>query len=515
MNSQLITVDIPGLDLALGGGIWAVRRLPEAHASATLLIRGPPGSGKTAFGTQLAVALGLALKGDVAYGCVELLPVELQAQYANLQTSGARAKVLIPPFQKEESAEGRGCRIFAGLLDLGASGQEQTRLGPAIHALLDEVSRAGGRPRVLVIDSLSEGYGLGGSAPRPLADALPKLAAELGLILVLLEETIDSRPSTWSFTSDVVLELASGEEDRSPALSAPFERRMTVTKNRFGPSDAGPHRFEFFGSGLRLFPRPTAYLASWAAPLLQMDALQEELVPQSWAVAGDDGQQNWPHIRECVIAVHGPEAHIVHQVSGRLGSETSEGKPYPGVTLFIDFLHQVNRHSEETYYEEGTWTISAGNPYLSGHRLLAMVRDSIDRHRRDGIVIEKVLVGDLRSLRSFWDPEGLRRAIAVITALMRQARIPVVLFETTLLRQLEQPESVRRAVSTASAFSRTRIMETSQPEPYAVDFADIVVELIAQRLSGPSTPLARLTNVRTGLQHAWDPFAEGEEENPR
>jgi KaiC/GvpD/RAD55 family RecA-like ATPase len=503
MNSQLITVDIPGLDLVLGGGIWAVRRLPDANASATLLLRGPPGSGKTAFGTQLAAALGLALGGDVAYGCVELLPVELQAQYANLQLTGAHAKVVVPPFQEAKPADDSGCRIFAGLLDLGHSGQEQNRLGPAIHALLDEVSRARGRPRVLVIDSLSEGYGLGGSAPRPLADALSKLSAELGLILVLLEEAIDSRPSTWSFTSDVVLELASGEEDRSPGSPAPFERRVTVTKNRFGPSDAGPHRFEFFGSGLRLFPRPTAYLASWAEKLLSLNEIQDEQAPQSWAVAAEVRPPDWPDIRECVIAVHGPEAQIVHQVSAILGSQTPEGKPYPGVTLFIDFLSQVSRHREEAYYNEGTWTISAGNPYLSGHRLLAQVRDGIVRFRRDGIAIEKVLVGDLRSLRSFWNPDGLRRAIAVITTLLRQARIPVVLFETTVPRQVEKLEP-------GSVFGRSHLMETSQPEPYAVDFADIVVELIPVRFAGPTKRLARITDVRTGRKHSWNPIVEDE-----
>jgi hypothetical protein len=506
MNSQLITVDIPGLDLALGGGIWAVRRFPDANASATLLIRGPPGSGKTAFGTQLAAALGFALNGDVAYGCVELLPVELQAQYTNLQRKGVRAKVVVPPFQEGAQAAVSGCRIFAGLLDLGTSGQEQARLGLAIRALLDEVSRTGGRPRVLVIDSLSEGYGLGGSAPRPLADALSKLSAELGLILVLLEEAVDTRPSTWSFTSDVVLELASVEEDRAPDLSAPFERRVTVTKNRFGPSDAGPHRFEFFESGLRLFPRPTAYLAPWAGQLLNLEL--SEPPPQSWAVAKEVQPPDWPDIRECVIAVHGPDAEVIHYISGTLGSETPEGEAYPGVTLFIDFLHQGSRHREASFFKETTLLISAGNPYLSGHRLLAQVRVAIDKLRSDGVVIEKVLVGDLRSLRSFWNPDGLRRAIAVITALMRQARIPVVLFETTVTRQTAQEALDSEHVG------RTRILETGQPEPHVVDFADVVVELLPMGFSGPTKPLARITDIRTGAWHAWDPFPEDKEETP-
>ena len=502
MTPQLITVDIPGLDLALGGGIWAVRRFPDANASATLLLRGPPGSGKTAFGTQLAAALGLALKGDVAYGCVELLPVELQAQYANLKPAGARVEVLVPPF-RTDAGGGATCRVFAGLLDLGSSGEEQARLGPAIHALLDEVARSKGRPRVLVIDSLSAGYGMGGSAPRPMADALSKLAAEKGLILVLLEEAFDTRPSTWSFTSDVVLELASGEEDRAPGSPTPFERRVTVTKNRFGPSDAGPHLFEFLHSGLRLFPRPTAYLTSWAESLLAVGESQQEAEPQSWTATDKVGPPDWPDIRECVIAVHGPEAHFVQLVSGKLGSETASGEPYPGITLFIDFLRQVDKWREGELHDEGTWVISAGNPYLSGHRLLAMVRDSLDKIRREGFVIEKVLVGDLRSLRSFWSPEGLRRAIAVITTLLRQAHIPVVLFETTVLRQLEQLEQLE---SQNMLNARNYLPETSQPEPHVVDFADIVVDLIPIRMTTALAPQARITDVRTGLQHSWHPF---------
>jgi len=496
MNPQLITVDIPGLDLALGGGIWAVRRFPDAHASATLLLRGPPGSGKTAFGTQLAVALGLALKGDVAYGCVELLPVELEAQYTNLQPEKARAKVLSPPFQ--EDADGKAaCHIFAGLLDLGVPGEEQARLGPAIDALLDEASRAKGRPRVLVIDSLSEGYGLGGAAPRHLADALSKLAAERGLILVLLEEAIDTRPSTWSFTADVVLELASGEEARASDSPAPFERRVTVTKNRFGPSDAGPHRFEFFRSGLRLFPRPSAYFASWSKEILKLNESQGEKAPQSWSVSAEFREPEWPDIRECVIAVHGPEAHLVHNISRILGSETPEGKPYPGITLFIDFLRQVSRTREDEFNKQGMWVINAGNPYLSDYRLLAAVRENIESSRRDGLLIEKVLIGDLRSLRSFWSSESLRRAIGVITTLFRQARIPVVLFETTETRPSEQ---------IGPNFYSSSI-ETNQPEPYAVDFADVVIELVPKRFADPQNYFARITDVRTGQQRLWAPLS--------
>jgi KaiC/GvpD/RAD55 family RecA-like ATPase len=510
MKPQLITVDIPGLDLALGGGIWAVHRFPDANASATLLLRGPPGSGKTAFGTQLAAALGVALKGDVAYGCVELLPVELQAQYANLQPESPRAKVLVPPFQEGAPKDGTQCRIFAGLLDLGASGQEQARLGPAIHALLDEVSRSKGRPRVLVIDSLSEGYGLGGSAPRPLADALSKLAAERGLILVLLEEAIDTRPSTWSFTSDVVLELANVEEDRAPGLSAPFERRVTVTKNRFGPSDAGPHRFEFFRWGLHLYPRPTAYLAPWADDVLQLKALGKRGTAQrGWAIPGLP--PGWLNFHDSVTAVHGPEAHIVREVSQMLGRETSKEASSPGGTFFIDFMRQsVSQRVDVT--ADVTWIFGAGNPYMSGHRLLASVRGVLSDIRDTNLILGKVIIGDLRSLRSFWNPEGLRRAIAVITAMLRKARIPVVLFETTAPRQFEQLERVNEGGAFDRLFSRSQLIDLGQAEPHVVDFADVVVELLPTTFLRSAERMAGITDVRTGRHYAWNPFPDREGE---
>jgi len=492
-NSQLITVDIPGLDLALGGGIWTVRRMPDANASATLLIRGLPGSGKTAFGTLLAGALGRALEGDVAYGCVELLPVELQAQHENLRPAQqAREWIVAPPFPEVTPRDNALCRIFAGLLELGSSGEEQAHLGPAVNSLLEEVTLAGGRrPRVLVIDSLSDGYGLGSSAPRPLADALSKLAAERGLVLILLEEIVDSRPSTWSFTADVVLELASGEEDRTPGSPAPFERRVTVIKNRFGPSDAGPHRFELLRSGLHVFPRPTAYLAPWARPLLEFDA-EETAEEQSWNVGEE---LDAPAFRDCVTAVHGPEASAVFQVAMMLGRRTSDNQPYPGITLFVDFMRQVDIQPDAELYEEDTWVVGAGNPYLSGHRLLALLRRALDHIHRDNLVIEKVVVGDMRSLRSFWNPEGIRRAVGTLAALLRQVHIPLVLFETAVPRKTWHHES-------PAGYTQSYSVDIGQPEPSIVDFAAVTIEVTPTAHPDDSHHVA-MTVIRTGQKHVW------------
>jgi KaiC/GvpD/RAD55 family RecA-like ATPase len=182
-----IHVDIPGLDLVLGGGIPAISRAEGLEESATLLLRGPPGSGKSIFGTQIAAAIGRTLGVDVAYGCVELLPHELHAQHGAFGPVGDR--VVVPPFARQEPPKQGECRIFAAVLDIGSAEEAQSSFGGAVIELLEVVEACGGKPRVLVIDSLSDGYKLGSSAPRELADRLCKLAASRGMFLVMLEET--------------------------------------------------------------------------------------------------------------------------------------------------------------------------------------------------------------------------------------------------------------------------------------------------------------------------------------
>jgi KaiC/GvpD/RAD55 family RecA-like ATPase len=474
MNPRLIPVDIPGLDLALGGGIWAVKRLPDAHESTNLLIRGPPGSGKTVFGTQLAGALGRALGGDVAYGCVELLPVELQAQYNNLRGGQAQERVVVPPFGGTARADGAACRIFAGLLDLGQSGQEQERLGPAVLSLLDDVKRAGGNPRVLVVDSLSDGYGLSHSAPRVLADNLCKLAIERGLMLILLEESADSRLSPWSFAADVVMELSGADEDRS--VGTPAERRLTVLKNRFGPSDAGPHFVEVAPPGLILLPRFAAYFTPWAQPLL--GGPDDWLSPkdQDWSVAvtpitGARSMVGSVEFRGAVTAVSGLDASRVFEAARVLGSKRKDGQLVSGITLFVDFSrYDGDPLRDEAQPTSSTWSIGAGNPFRSTYQPLAALRAALTRCRREGLVVEKVLIGDLHSVQSLANQPALRRLAAAMTALLRQVRIPAVVFETT---------------------------EAHGTRPGITELADVWVDLHRQP---PTDPLG---GTLLGLRAAW------------
>jgi KaiC/GvpD/RAD55 family RecA-like ATPase len=420
---EKLRVGIPGLDLVLGGGIPLVRRSDEGPESAIILLRGPPGSGKSVFGTQLAGAVARELRCDVAYGCVELSPQELREQHASFGRN--QESVLRPPFPKQQPPTKGSCRIFAALLDLGEEeGSERASFGGAVIELLDVVKQVGGDPRVLVIDSLSDGYGLGASVPRILADQLCKVAVERGMILILLEETVDAKPSPWSFASDIVVGLEVQAEDQAPDMPAPFERRLMVTKNRFAPSDAGPHRFTVDPErGVVLFPRPSAYMAPWAQGIVLPDAFEPLAPSQGWG-ALINTPESWPQFRDSVTTVYGSDPAYVFRVASSLGT-TASGTECPGTDVFVDFGRGAREPSDNEYM------IAAANPFLSGNRLLAMTVEALDKVKRSCCPLRRVLLGDLGSIQSFWNPDGLRRAVGVLLTVLRRAGIPAVLFETT------------------------------------------------------------------------------------
>ncbi|MFS8065574.1 MAG: RAD55 family ATPase [Byssovorax sp.] len=446
--TRTIPVSIDGLDLILGGGIPVLKRHKDFAESATLLVRGPPGSGKTIFGVQLAGSLARSLDCDVAYGCVELLPSELQAQHAGIKRSEFNERVVTAPFTKQEP-RGDECRIFAEMLNIGSHGEEVSKLGDAIEHVLKVIELAGGQPGVLVIDSLSDGYNLGSSAPRELADVLCKMAARRGIILILLEEIFESSPSAWSFATDVVLQLSPSEEVAAPGPSDSFERRLRVAKNRFGPSEAGVHRYSISPNvGVRVRPAAHAYLSTWAHHIVLPDWKNNNLPSQSWAITLPD---SWPSFQTCVSAVYGSEPVNIRQIAHTLGQFTIDGAQLAGTDIFLDFSRGDPQAETADQTAGELYNIRCGDPYLSGDQLLAGALSAVDKIRIEKKFIRRVLVGDLQSLRSFWNAEGIRHALGVLMAILRRVRVPAVLFETAMPKPVQQPR--------------------------IVDFADVVIEV--------------------------------------
>jgi len=244
-----------GLDLLLGGGWQIVERLPERH-SATVVVRGGPGVGKTLMALQVALKLAEALGGDVAVGCVEILPSEYLAQVRSARSDIDETRIVVLPQKATESTEPR---VFCGLLtDLEPGAPD---LVASLETLGCDVAAAGGRPSVFVVDSLIEGYGIGETAPRASADAVMKFAAQGGHGLVLCEETRGEAASGWVFAADTVLELGVTSRERG--------RWIEVRKHRFAASVSGRHELEIPGHGSpAVYPQPQAWVAPPAHHLL-------------------------------------------------------------------------------------------------------------------------------------------------------------------------------------------------------------------------------------------------------
>lgn len=490
--TRLLPVDIDGLNLVLGGGVALLKRHPDYDESATLLIRGAPGSGKTILGVQLAGSIARSLDCDVAYGCVELLPSELRAQHEGIKSPYLSEKVVVAPFPAKGGEGTWNCRIFAEVLDLGASGEETSRLGEAVERLLKAVEEAGGRPRVLVIDSLSDGYNLGASAPRVLADALCKLAVLRGMVLILLEEIGENKPSVWSFAADTVFELRLEREDLP---GTPLTRSLAVTKHRFNACQAGPHRVMIVARhGVDVLPELATYLAPWARPIVFPRPNLPSSTAISWSPPAPKAlQPDWPSFSECVTAVHGSESKDVFRLVFELGVKTSGASEVDGFDVLLDFNHEDPEAQNPEWHGRKIWYLGCGVPTISGEWLLAMTTRLVRGLLYKGDRIRRVLIGDLQSLRTFQQPALVRQALMLLASSLRREAIPVVMFETSAPRRVERVVDKRFAAE-----------ETGAPAPWVVDLADVVFEVMRKTPDNHSaSPNVFMTHVRTGRVHQW------------
>ena len=102
-----------------------------------------------------------------------------------------------------------------------------------------------------------------------------------------------------------------------------------------------------------------------------------------------------------------------------------------------------------------------------------------------GQSVRRILVGDLQSLRSFWDAEGVRHALGVLVAILRRVKIPVVLFETAPRRTFLNADLIWYVNNDGVA-------------PRLVDFADVVIEKV--RSPDGRTWRSIVSHARSGQQ---------------
>lgn len=434
--TRMIAVDIEGLNLILGGGIPVLKRHETFGESATLLVRGPPGSGKSVLGWQIAGSLARSLGCDVAYGCVELLPSELAAQHAGIKRPEVKERVVTAPFEKPEP-KGDDCRLFAEMLDIGASGEEVAKLGDAIEHVLEAIERAGGQPGVLVLDSLSDGYNLGAKAPRELADAVCKMAAQRGMVLILLEETVETRPSPWSFACDTVLELDVGPTPVPHDAGEVLCRRIRVPKNRLGASEPGPHVFEIVGgAGVKVYPSVLTYLRPAALSTLLPKWTPPPDSAWSWGSVGglelqpsnrtQQVYQVFPPFNACATLVHGDARADVLAVASNMGAAKPPSPVRPDIILRFEVgsgdLPVLPLPGGEAFVVTLSTSSEADQIVSSSLNALSHIWKTQQR-------IGRVFIGDLRITHD-WSPEKMRSVLGTLLSFLRSAYIPAILVDT-------------------------------------------------------------------------------------
>ncbi|MDO9015486.1 MAG: hypothetical protein Q7V43_01160 [Myxococcales bacterium] len=425
MTRAVPTGDL-GLDLLLGGGWKLVERLPERH-STTVVVRGGPGAGKTLLAIQVALALAEALGGDVAVGCVEILPSEYLAQLQSARADIERARIVVLP---EAASPSPLPRVFCGLLtDLDPAAPD---LVASLESLGRDVVAAGGNPAVYVVDSLIEGYGIGESAPRASADAAMKFAVQGGRGLVLCEETRSEAATTWVFAADTVLELGVASRERG--------RWIEVRKHRFAASVSGRHELEIRRQGApAVYPQTHAWVTDHSHEVLRAHgwryANSRRTMALGWhpsSVPGEDGGFGARQLEGTFVLITSPIADLARRLAFRL--LPGQGASHSAHDLFFELdplmLGEVDASSASTSVEPIP-TIRGATRALRWFIEVCTTRFT-ETGEKSRALIRRVILGDVRLVLASPDALEWVEAIRVFASLVAEAgwATPVIVFET-------------------------------------------------------------------------------------
>ena len=417
---RLVPAGDLGLDVLLGGGFRLVKRLPEKE-SATVLVRGGAGAGKTLVALHAAIELAKALGGDVAVGCVEILPSEYAAQIQSARADIDDNRVVLLPAAAGDAAPPR---VFCGLLtDLDPDAPD---LVASLEALGRDVIVAGGKPAVFVVDSLIEGYGIGASTPRASADAVMKFAALGGYGLVLCEETQGGGASPWIFTADTVVEVGVEARERG--------RWIEVRKHRFGASVSGRHELDLGGAGHpEVFPEPAAWVARDIREILRAHGWKPSNGSSVPSLVWDDALHlvqptPEPRLSGAFVVIAGE----VTGVARSLALGLHPGDATPGLDLIVELDPLVVRETVRAGTVVGNgarlhYLPTVHGPTRALRRLVGAFAGSLD-DRAGQTGPRRVVIGDLAAVdRLTWN-----EAIRIFASLVVDSGwgIPVIAYTT-------------------------------------------------------------------------------------
>jgi KaiC/GvpD/RAD55 family RecA-like ATPase len=395
-----------------------------------MLVRGGPGAGKSVLATDLALRLARALGGDVLYACVELLPSEVLAQRMGFEDfNSTKAIDLAQP--EARKASGDGPTLVVGMTEMAMSPLEEGGDVPDLGGMILDLARLsferGCEPRVVVVDSLSDGYGLGARAPRPTVDAVCKLAIEQGWVLVLVEEAADDRASPWSFAVDTVLSLEVTPEGR---------REVRVTKHRFGACQPGPHRLLVEREiGVRVIPCFAAYRNAVRDLALPKPAKNRSLRVPVVGPEPDWTTFNVTDEQGRVVAASfdgGLSPDAVNDFTAAIGALAPDGSPHPGarVALYLHESHELPFEADATGFTVGTLhQMVDGEEWLEAALSRLILTDS---------PLARVRIGPTYGIDVYEQSDTLQKAISLLASILARRGLIVLVYgrqgEATVFR---------------------------------------------------------------------------------
>jgi KaiC/GvpD/RAD55 family RecA-like ATPase len=408
-----------GLDLALGGGIRFVRRTHLAdRESATLLIRGGPGTGKSVLAEDLALRLAAELGGDALYVCVEVLPSEVRAQRMGFEPFDPTCVVDLSDDTTRDPNAKKPCLVL-GMRDVPLDEDGVPDLGSAMIDLARIAVQRGFNPKVVVVDSLSDGYELGSKVPRPIVDGVCKLAIEQGWALILIEEVADASVSHWAFAVDTVLSLRV-----APAASpAQAKRELLVTKHRFGPCEPGPHRLQIDPNRVRVIPPFAAYRNAVRDLSLPPPSKDRSLmIPvvgtppdlEAFRVPDSEGR--------CVVVTGAVDSKELDVITRKICELRGDGTLTSGhkVTFWLRERSRWQFEASETGFSVGTL-----HQFIDGEDWLEEALTLLSHWRGE---IAHVRVGLTDHVNIYENAVGLHRATSLLLHILEQCGLVAVLF---------------------------------------------------------------------------------------
>jgi hypothetical protein len=296
---------------------------------------------------------------------------------------------------------------------------------------------------VLVLDAVTSGYGLGANAVRAVVDAIAKLSAQYGMVLIVVEETNDLRAnSPWPFAMDHVFELELGSSNAN--------RTLSIAKARFCAAIRGPHLVQFAGPSL-VSPALEAYVAQ-----ATLERFAESSVPteRGWSRIYTPGVSSKPfwnpeHNRAYVIGSH--EA-IVRAFASELFYATRDDT----VDISIE-LGASELDSRDMDQPIGNSLVVAGRapPEVVMDRLVRTVNN---RPRKP---LGRIFCGDLRGLSGAARLTEWRHFLETVGDMCRALRVPLVLWD-----------------SSSARFDATNVVVAVRELPPLATLADWVCEVV-------------------------------------